>query len=457
MNAKLPQELEEAFDLLVLFSRIEDREIPRTLVELKPGSPFLDFIRASPDNQRAWAACAKELQMLWSAEVRESSVNFSRIDEAIERFQNYVSRADVSPEVRRQLMRDLRRQRREYATLLKELEETKAGQGEVAARSAGPRPAGSPGVSPVEVAEDKRVARLVVDLRETFGKLLASARKTTDAEALLVQARAVLKKTLRERGLEPIYEYLAKLSDRQRPLIKQTATRVMKLEEAKAAAMAQGQMELANKIEERIEQAWAETDNLVRNKLKGVINELYTSKWAGWAAQRVKLLDEAVAVAERLPQPPGWDVIPVSGATSGPIRLDGLEIWDEAVLIVERLAAPGRPRAMLFAAAQLKAERDVSAIGQVIGDITKRERPGALLQFTDDKGGEQMFTLWKLPPDVEPQRWILNALGGKYSIAELQQAYSQWVNLQILSHDLSVKELNALSNAFLMSAAKTIP
>src|SRR5262249_23277049 len=160
--------------------------------------------------------------------------------------------------------------------------------------------------------------------------------------------------------------------------------------------IARGEQSAAEKLDQAIEDVFTRINRQVRNELKGRINEVYSSNWAGWIYERRKLLDEAVAVAAKLQPPTQWHVALVSGSTGSAILLNGKEFWDEAILIVEGAFKEGTPpqklpRAMLFVAAQFKAERDVSGIGQIINDITVREKPGSLLQVVDPSGETHSF------------------------------------------------------------------
>lgn len=445
---------------LVYLTSSADATVPRIVVEIGPGrTPWFDFVTANAGNKRAWEDFAAKTAAVLSSEYRDSASNRQMLDQAYKRLKGHISRSNIPPELKGRLLDDLAIGEREYITPLEALQKDGAdAQARLASRSPGPRIIGTSMKSFIQTATDNQVALLARSMRDTLGKLRAARRALTGTESLLLQAYRKVNKAIGEQGWQVIYEYLASLTPGQRNLIKQVAAAAEKLESNKAAAIARGQLDTAQKLEQGSEDLFARINQQVRNKLKGLVNEVYTSTWTEWTTIRAQRLDEAVRFAGNLPPlggATGWDVMLLSGATGSPIRLDGREIWDEAILIVERGTSGKMPRAILFNAAQLKAERDVSAIAQTIGDITDRERPGAILDWVDDKGVQHAFTLYKpLSPDFEPQRWVLNAIGSRYSIGELQETYRRYVNLNIFAHDLSVQEFNALCNTLLVSAAK---
>jgi hypothetical protein len=162
---------------------------------------------------------------------------------------------------------------------------------------------------------------------------------------------------------EPLLAYLR----RHAPAI---ARRVRAVEQARAAfvaAEAQGSPAAVEVARRALRSA---TERLAgnRSKLQGMLAEIYVTHWKTWRDQVEAYRD--LAEAEIAHRPGRWEVRPVAGD----LRLDGKEVWDEAILLVRTDVDPGL--AEIFLAAQFKAEKQDTALEQVLHDAAREFRPG---------------------------------------------------------------------------------
>lgn len=209
---------------------------------------------------------------------------------------------------------------------------------------------------------------------------------------------------------------------------------IARLKQATAAAAAAGDSGFAATA------AQAELDS-ARNafggqlsNLRGAIFEAYVSRWDGWLQEVNRVMRLAEQELAKLPA--GWRVERVVGG----MRLNGKQVWDEAILLVED---GGRRHARLFMAAELKNEETLSAPDQIIRAI-KRENEGTragLLTIDTGDGVPQPYNLVPAPPDAPPLRYIVNASGGALTKNDAAMFARRGISVLQMNADLTRSQL----------------
>ena len=324
-----------------------------------------------------------------------------------------------------------------------------AGEGEAAAKTttAVTRPKiGTVAYDAARSAEAAKIQRAAVERMRA-----AAADRSTAAKAVVADAIDMLQSVIgpgHTEGWDAAFTYLA-----------DNIQQVKQVEERYAAALsgvAKGQDQMAA-AEQELKAALQQRQGL-HSKLKGLLGEAYASRceefrlirdaFLDLARHRVDLLN---AEAKRLGSATRWKAVTVRGD----LRIDGLEVWDEAVLIVEELGpGTGRlPRAELVMAAQYKVERDVSALGQITRDVAREAgdvNRGALLSFTGEGGATFRFNLMASAPTRRPKRFFFNASGEK-SVAGRAAFRAGQTQAQQGKLKASVDQFNAVADQLMAS------
>lgn len=139
------------------------------------------------------------------------------------------------------------------------------------------------------------------------------------------------------------------------------------------------------------------------NNLKGLLLELLFWHGPTWARMEKPLLEEAARRARQLSA--GGELYKVV-LIREPLRLAGQEIFDGAILLVRR--HPTDPRieeAVLHAAFQVKAERKITVIEQILRDM-RREAEKALVGLRT-LAGDREFVLRAATDGQEAKRIIV--------------------------------------------------
>jgi len=236
--------------------------------------------------------------------------------------------------------------------------------------------------------------------------------------------------------------------------------RIKEVEEryvAAKAAVASGHGPIAA-AQEELTKALEQRQGL-HSKLKGFLGEAYTSRcqefldlreaFEDLARHRVEALN---ARARAVRSDVQWEVVPIRGD----IKIDDLESWDEAVLIVEKLrpGMTGLPRAQVVMTAQYKVEKRVSALNQItrdrpreLGDVTQAAR----LSFTDTSGARRAYQLLPSTPATQPKRFFFNASGEERLLGRRRFQAGE-IEAQQAKLKASIDQFNAVADELLASA-----
>jgi hypothetical protein len=176
--------------------------------------------------------------------------------------------------------------------------------------------------------------------------------------------------------------------------------------------------------------------------IRGELAEIYLHHWPSWRLERSSLLEIAAQIArKRLPR--GWKPVPFSAGA----LIDGKKAWDEGVLLVKPPSPEDRiQRAALFAAAQVKVEKRVTALLQIINDRAREVGTGARPTLTLFEGNTKRdFVLEALPPDIEVIRYVFNAQGGKLSLRDVALLQQHGLRAVPRELDISIEGFEALA------------
>jgi hypothetical protein len=232
-------------------------------------------------------------------------------------------------------------------------------------------------------------------------------------------------------GWRPAIEYLL----RNAPQVKAYRQKLERLEAA--IAKETDPAKLAHLRDKAFE---AERKRGVHSKLKGILGELYASRWRDWRLIRGGYVDIAKRLARRLGS--DWDVVPATGR----IFLGGAESWDEAILLVRRGSNP--PEAKLFLAGQIKVALDPDALQQTLKDIG-REAGARDLRIVLADGHEEWFLLSPLPAGEVARRWVLSAAGGTFPRADIAALFERGVQVHQQTLPMTIDEFNLLADRLL--------
>ena len=183
--------------------------------------------------------------------------------------------------------------------------------------------------------------------------------------------------------------------------------------------------------------------------IRGELAEIYLHHWPDWRVQLSGLQELATASARKLGK--DWQVKSFSAG----VLIDGKKAWDEGILLIKAPTSSDRfPRAALHTAAQVKVEKELTALEQTIKDhireIGTSMQPPTLSIL--EGGYRRDFILEALPPDIEVLRYVFNARGGRLSATEVARLRA-W-NLQVtqMPLDISIEEFDALAQQIMYAA-----
>lgn len=182
----------------------------------------------------------------------------------------------------------------------------------------------------------------------------------------------------------------------------------------------------------------------VHSKLKGILGELYASRWRDWRLIKGGYMDLAERLAKRLGS--DWGAVPVTGR----IYLGGAESWDEAILLVRRGSNP--PEAKLFLAGQFKVALEPNALQQTLNDIV-REAATRDLRIVLADGREEWYLLSPLPQGVLSHRWVLNASGGTFPTADIAALFERSIQVHQQTLPITIDEFNLVADRLLKTVA----
>lgn len=103
------------------------------------------------------------------------------------------------------------------------------------------------------------------------------------------------------------------------------------------------------------------------SKVKSLLFEAYVGFSKVWARRMVAVL-RAAEKKEAARLGPEWKATRVKG---GLRYMNGRETWDEAILLIHIDASGTHTKAIVFATAQIKAEKDISVIHQILIDVLR--------------------------------------------------------------------------------------
>ncbi len=186
--------------------------------------------------------------------------------------------------------------------------------------------------------------------------------------------------------------------------------------------------------------------------IRGNLGELFLSHWPQWRRELSKLLQEAENIAEREMGSPGWEAVPFSGN----VRLGGKMTWDEGILLINRTKKP--PRFALHTAAQVKIQRRVKGVDQIIADrsaeIGKSAKVPELELLTN--GTSEVFVYEKLPEHVSTHRYLFYPEEGKITAADIEKLKANKMQAQAVAMDISADDLEALAHQFMYAVEDLI-
>lgn len=201
------------------------------------------------------------------------------------------------------------------------------------------------------------------------------------------------------------------------------------------------------------------------SKIKGLLGEGYVPRWEGWILQRDSLLEIAMRRAEELTEQSRrmglgdeWVAVPVIGD----LRIDGLESWDEAILLVQKPRTGAQRReARLFMAAQYKVEKRVSAVKQVQRDADREvggellgQAQSPLLTYVDPNGVKFTYDLAPGRLDQRPVRFFFAADGGRIPKRDVKELTAKGLEVYQDQMGLTIAEFDAVAERMMTAAAK---
>lgn len=182
--------------------------------------------------------------------------------------------------------------------------------------------------------------------------------------------------------------------------------------------------------------------------IRGELAEIYLHHWPDWRIQLSGLEEIAAASARKLGR--DWSVKPFS---SGAL-IDGKKAWDEGILLIKAPTAGDRfPRAVLHTAAQVKVEKHVTALDQIILDqIREKGERAALRQLTIIEGRHRRNFLLENALEVEPVRYVFYATRGRISPSSVERLRRAGLRATPQPLDISIDEFDALTLQIMKAA-----
>lgn len=205
--------------------------------------------------------------------------------------------------------------------------------------------------------------------------------------------------------------------------------------------------QLPGKVEELQRAYQATRRGWLHRRLKGLLGELFVANWDGWRLIRQGYEEMAERLAAKLG--PGWEAVTVSGH----MYLGGLQVWDEAILLVRRGGNP--PEAKLFLAMQVKVAQVATALDQTLND-TIRELAARDLRVVLPDAGERWFRLTPLPPDMSSYRWVANAGGGEIPTKDVLRLFEERTAVHQYTLPVSFDEFEEITDRLLKIAAERL-
>lgn len=224
---------------------------------------------------------------------------------------------------------------------------------------------------------------------------------------------------------------LAALCHRQRDKIVREA-RVLREGYRDAAALPAG-----SAARRALERELTRSHSGVRWQLRGMLGEIFLRHWPAWQRMCADRLADANLLAHRIGH--GLEAEHFAGR----LRIDGLEAWDEAILLLDE----ARQLAALHTGVQMKVERIVSAFKQLIADRARetgrRIGPPTIELLRD--GRWVRYASLPLPPDTEVYRYVFFAGGATVRQAHLRQLALTQIRAHAFELDLSLAAFDALA------------
>ena len=188
-----------------------------------------------------------------------------------------------------------------------------------------------------------------------------------------------------------------------------------------------------------------------RNKIKGLVFEAYVPRWDGW----LQVINRAETLAQaQLRELAGNRKDWTSRRVIGSLRLDGREIWDEAVILTREAQAVEPAQAVLVMSGQYKAQKLVTGPGQIpadwwreFGGETSRGRAPVLSFHIDGKPQLNAYNLVPSPSGAASLRYLATAAGGSFPADLLTALARHNIAVQQLSTDLGNTELDQIVDA----------
>jgi hypothetical protein len=188
----------------------------------------------------------------------------------------------------------------------------------------------------------------------------------------------------------------------------------------------------------------------LRWAVRVLLGELYLRHWPRWQHELAELMADANRIA-RHDLGTGWH----AERFAGRIRIDGLEAWDEAVLLLNR----SDRAAALHTCAQIKVENVVSAFKQMVNDVarqTGRKVTPPTIQLFED-GRWVTYAHRPLPPGVDSYRYVFFAGGGRIRESHLRQLERAQLSARAFELDLSLQGFDALALEVMAAIERMVP
>jgi hypothetical protein len=418
-----PEELAEEIAHL---SQTATTRVIRLSPELRSG--FQSLLRGDTSGEveaavEAYFLAAKRAESHLDAGARQA---FEKTDAALAK---HLSGAGRDEEL---LRRELAQRR---AALLTD-PQTLAQEAEQARRQTAQRLAGG-GRPDIDVVAARMQSRFLERIRQVASEGQAA---WTPAKRLLMRGFGKLQKVIGgawAEGWEAVFTYLreneAALAERAKEL--QAAVDEL------AAAEAAGDVARVAAANGALSQARSRIGGY-RSKIKGLLGEAYAPRWQSWLISLQGYLEIARRSAASLPGE--WEVVPVVGD----LRLEGKEVWDQAILLV-RQGQPGRAaEARLFLAAQFKVEKQISALEQIENDVLRETTPGATSRLpvltVDQSGRTETYLLTPMSAGEQTHRLLFNAAGGKLGPTAINRLQAAGIEVHQMNLDVSLAEMDSV-------------
>ena len=181
-----------------------------------------------------------------------------------------------------------------------------------------------------------------------------------------------------------------------------------------------------------------------RNKIKGFLGEIYLANWHRWHEQLEFAFQNAQRMA-RFEMSPGYEAVRISGG----LKIDGREAWDAAVLLINR-----RERSVvLHTAAQVKVEKELSALKQIIRDRLREVGKDKSIPRVEVliNGRWEKFVLQKLPDGAETERFIFAAQGAKTYERHMRRLEGHMLQSRVMEMDIPYTGFDNLSHQLMFA------